>query len=278
MARMAAADRPDRAAGLAKSHAFSLDAYHEPGPSLDLVPAQPHLLIAIEDFFSAAECEALVAAAHAVGLQPPSASDLTPRKNEAYLNREKASFVDLAFAERVWQRLRPFLPDIDGRTPVGLHGDNSKDSRSMMSYYRYARGMRFDQHVDQSWKGSNAGEETEYTLLFYLNSQGEPIHVAEQDCEQPLVGGDTVFMATAKAELCRVAPKAGMALLHAHGRRCLMHYAEEVSRGAKYVLRADVLYRRVAAAEAAAAAATADALGAIGGDGGGGKHKKGKRK
>lgn len=263
-------------ASLAKLHAFSLDTYHEPGLSSDLVPAQAHLLISIEDFFSAGECTTLIAAAHAAGLQPPSASDLTPRKNEAFLNREKAAFVDLAFATRVWQRLRPFLPDIDGRTPVGLHGDNSRDARSMMSYYRYAKGMRFDQHVDQSWKGSNPGEETEYTLLIYLNSQGSPIHVHEQGCEQPLVGGDTVFMATAKTELCRVHPKAGMALLHAHGRRCLMHYAEEVSRGAKYVLRADVLYRRLAAAEAEevkAAMTMADGVGR----GGGGKQKKGKR-
>lgn len=59
-----------------------------------------------------------------------------------------------------------------------------------------------------------------------------------------LLEGDTVFMATARSELCRVQPRAGMALLHAHGRRCLMHYGEVVTRGAKYVLRADVLYRR----------------------------------
>ena len=51
-------------------------------------------------------------------------------------------------------------------------------------------------------------------------------------------------MRTAKAELARVSPRAGMALLHAHGRRCLMHEGEEVTRGAKYVLRADVMYKR----------------------------------
>ena len=62
---------------------------------------------------------------------------------------------------------------------------------------------------------------------------------------QPLVGGATVFHATAKTECARVSPEAGMALLHAHGRRCLMHEAEEVRRGAKYLLRADVMYRRV---------------------------------
>ena len=110
--------------------------------------------------------------------------------------------------------------------------------------------MRFDAHVDTSWKGAHPGEETEFTLLFYLNSSAEP--VPSQGVEQPLVGGDTVFQATAKTELCRVQPSAGLALLHAHGRRCLMHYAEEVSRGVKYVLRADVMYRRKDAAPSAA--------------------------
>ena len=219
-----------------------LDAKHCPGACHDLVPAQPHLLIAIDDFFTASECRALIAAAHAIGLQPASAADLTPRKNEAFLNRDSGAFVDPTFASAVWKRLFPFLPQIDGRVPVGLHGDNAKCERSLMKFYRYARGMRFDQHVDQSWKGG-PGEETEYTLLFYLNSAGES--VPEQGCDQPLVGGDTVFMATAKTELHRVQPRAGTALLHAHGRRCLMHYGEEVSRGVKYVLRADVTYRRL---------------------------------
>ncbi len=89
--------------------------------------------------------------------------------------------------------------------------------------------------------GESIDENTEYTLLIYLNTAG-----GEARWEgQPLVGGDTVFHATAKTECARVSPEAGMALLHAHGRRCLMHESEEVTRGAKYLLRADVMYRRV---------------------------------
>lgn len=226
------------------------------------MPSSPGLIIAVDHFFSEAECEALIGAVHVANLQPPSTSDLTPKKNEAFLNRESVGFIDLSFADRVWQRLRPFLPDIDGRTPIGLHGDNAKQQAGLMKYYRYGKGMRFDQHVDTSWKGANPGEETEFTLLFYLNSSGEP--VPSQGIEQPLVGGDTVFMATAKTELCRVQPKAGLALLHAHGRRCLMHYAEEVSRGAKYVLRADVMYRRIDAPAAAPVAADGKATPRLG--------------
>ena len=206
-------------ANLAKLHARALvESELPPTHSRDLVPSQPNLLVAIDDFFSPAECASLVAAANASGLQPPSAADLTPRKNEAFLNRESSAFVDAGFAAAVYRRLLPHLPEIDGRTPVGLHGDNAKGLSSQFKYYRYTRGARFDAHVDQSWKGTNPGEETEYTLLLYLNSSGEPLPAA--GVEQPLVGGDTVFMATAKTELARVRPRAGMALLHAHGRRC----------------------------------------------------------
>ena len=65
--------------------------------SHDLVAQQPHLLISIDAFLTERECEKLIDACSA-DLQGPSAADLTPRKNEAFLNRESTSFVDAAFA------------------------------------------------------------------------------------------------------------------------------------------------------------------------------------
>ena len=53
---------------------------------------------------------------------------------------------------------------------------------------------------------------------------------------------DTIFWATKKKELCRVAPEEGKMLLHAHGQRCLMHAGDEVKKGSKYMVRADVMY------------------------------------
>ena len=143
--------------------------------------------------------------------------------------------------------------------------------RSLLKFYRYRRGHSFGLHVDTSHKGGGPGEETEFTLLVYLNTQGEAVageaagEAAGEEAQQPLVGGDTVFMRTAKAELCRVSPRAGVALLHAHGRRCCMHEAEEVRRGVKWVLRADVLYRRVDAAAPPPEAPLAAGAGAGGG-------------
>ena len=221
----------------------SLDARYWPNiVREDLSPSQPEFIVALRGFLAPYECRALCDFIDRAPLANSSAADRQPRKGEAYLDRQSLALVDEALSTAIWRRLRPHLPDpLDGRTPVGLHGDGRRGAASQLKFYRYLRGHRFGQHVDQSWRGDDVDHNTEYTLLIYLNTAG-----GEARWEgQPLVGGDTVFHATAKSECARVSPEAGMALLHAHGRRCLMHEGEEVTRGAKYLLRADVMYRRV---------------------------------
>jgi len=251
-----AADSPEGRA-LAKLHQGALrqrSEWDEPLVAADLVPEQPAFLLLVDDFLSASECKALIAAANAAGLAESPLSDQRPKKGEAFLFRESVAFVEPAVTAELWARLRPLLPDIERGTsgavaePLGFHGDGrgrggaGKEGVSgQLKYYRYQKGHSFGQHVDQSWKGASAGDETEYTLLVYLNSQGE---VAPTDGSGlPLCGGETVFHRSAKAVLAEVVPKAGAALLHAHGRRCLMHEGAEVTKGVKYLLRADVMYR-----------------------------------
>lgn len=196
--------------------------------AVDLAPSQPGFIITVPEILSEAECAAVIAAADSVGWNPPTAADRAPRKNEAFLDRDALVFRSPALEAELWRRLLPHLPPVGSRVPVGLHADGPRGEAGQCRLYRYAPGQRFGKHVDVSRKGARAGEETEYTLLVYLSSQ--------------MRGGDTVFWASARKELCRASPRAGMALLHAHGRRCLLHEAEEVQRGVKYVLRADVLY------------------------------------
>lgn len=40
----------------------------------------------------------------------------------------------------------------------------------------------------------------------------------------------------------QVAPVAGMALLHIHGAKCMLHEARAVTKNIKYVLRSDVVF------------------------------------
>lgn len=98
-----------------------------------------------------------------------------------------------------------------------------------------------------STKGGE-GEETEFTLLIYLNGSESEAELADLG-QEALQGGETIFWKTKTKQLVAVAPKRGMALLHAHGRRCLMHEGAEVLKGQKYMLRSDVMYRRLSAEE-----------------------------
>lgn len=43
-------------------------------------------------------------------------------------------------------------------------------------------------------------------------------------------------------ENMQVAPREGMALLHIHGDKCMLHEARNVTKGIKYILRSDVAF------------------------------------
>eukprot|EP00051_Salpingoeca_urceolata_P012984 m.162406 g.162406 ORF g.162406 m.162406 type:complete len:162 (-) comp17663_c0_seq4:26-511(-) len=159
-------------------------------------------------------------------MHPPSAKDLHPRKGEAYLDRFNVSFVDPKFSSIIWDRLRQHVPTVDGREATGLY--------HKLRFYKYSKGQRFGQHVDTCVRETEPDRVSEYTLLIYLNGQ--------HDALPPVEGGETVFYATAKKVLTSFAPCAGSALLHAHGRRCLMHEGAEVTKGEKYLFRSDIMY------------------------------------
>ena len=127
-------------------------------------------------------------------------------------------------AAAIFERLRPWLPaQVGGRR---AHGCNPN-----IRLYRYTAGQRFGRHVDQANRLAD-GSCTEFTVLLYLSSEG-------------LVGGETLFYADHHDDepVVRVAPRAGAALVHAHGGRCLTHEGAAVAKGAKYILRTDVAYR-----------------------------------
>lgn len=75
---------------------------------------------------------------------------------------------------------------------------------------------------------------TTWTLLIYLSS---------------CAGGETVFYPeptrwNRNPEPISVAPGMGMALLHRHGDRCMLHEGKEVLNGEKWVLRSDLVVER----------------------------------
>lgn len=134
-------------------------------------------------------------------------------------NNTRVMIDDPDLAEALWPRIEPFVPARMGAySPVGLN--------ERFRYYRYEPGQQFDWHRDGAFVRSD-DEQSFLTLLFYLND----------DCE----GGTTDFMFVADDEI-HVVPQMGMGLVFSHP---FYHRGAPVRAGKKYVLRTDVMYRRV---------------------------------
>lgn len=139
-------------------------------------------------------------------------------------------------AERIYQRL------------VTCCGDNNDLDNQVLSYfgpgswkltgcnpnlrlYKYEKGMAFGKHIDESNILSNGGV-TKMTVLIYLTECG---------------GGATRFVGDHGVSSPEIAfsPQAGAMLIHVHGDDCLVHEADPVTSGIKYVLRTDLVFTKV---------------------------------
>ncbi len=174
----------------------------------------------VEQFLSASECAAWIAHSERIGFGQVS----HPATYEmAFRDNGRLEYTDAAVAANIWERLQRLLPnDVASGTPVGCH--------AKIRIYRYEPGQRFGMHVDQSDEVDD-DTSTGATVLIYLN-------------DEDLCGGETVFYKDhdGKRVAVEFKPKRGALLFHGHGSRCLTHEAREVVRGAKYVLRTDVVF------------------------------------
>lgn len=88
----------------------------------------------------------------------------------------------------------------------------------------------FRQHYDDEVTDPLSGLKSEWTLLIYLTG-----------IEDGVQGGETAFRTNEGKDIV-VGLNRGTALLHRHGRDCLLHEGKEVKGGVKWVLRSDVLF------------------------------------
>ncbi|SCU94760.1 LADA_0G10990g1_1 [Lachancea dasiensis] len=128
----------------------------------------------------------------------------------------------------LWERLLKCLSQ-DDHVMETLGFMNAKGLNPQLRTYRYGKGHMFAKHYDSSVVVPNEGT-TRWTLLVYLTGGDQ------------LVGGDTIFYSASNQKYPAVHPQVGMALLHKHGDDCLLHEAQEVYDGVKWVLRSDVVF------------------------------------
>ncbi|KAK8495132.1 hypothetical protein V6N12_047128 [Hibiscus sabdariffa] len=218
----------------------------QPKFNLHITRLKDHDLFTVQNFFTAAESKAFINAAESSGFEHQGS--LGPAKGEAYRDNDRISVNDPALADMVWQSgLDKLFSDIKirGRVAVGLNPN--------IRFYRYKVGQRFGRHIDES-VDLGEGKRTVYTLLIYLSGSPKPKGKIDSSnpkdpASEPLVGGETVFYGSRNSVVAEVAPAEGMALLHIHGDKCMLHEARNVSKGLVFLTthkstrKADIIHK-----------------------------------
>lgn len=168
---------------------------------------------ALTEFLSTAECDELIVRGEKLGFDDATIDGPNgPRLDSDYRDNTRVTFDDFDLAANLWRRCVGHFRDLpDGWKAFSLN--------ERFRLYRYDKEQSFKWHSDGRYR-RNAREESRYTFMVYLNDDFE--------------GGYTDF------HDFRVCPEQGMALCFYHP---LVHEGALVSRGRKYVLRTDVMYR-----------------------------------
>lgn len=175
-------------------------------------------IFTVADFFSADECGDYVRFAESRGFtDAPINTTFGALVQKDVRDNTRVMVDDLDRAEQLWKRAVDWVPkSIDRWRAVGVN--------ERLRFYRYELGQRFEWHYDGAFERPS-GERSKLTFMIYLNDDFE--------------GGETSF------ENVTIVPRQGMALFFVHQIR---HKGQPVTRGRKYVLRTDVMYRIDAAA------------------------------
>ncbi|KAF9964291.1 hypothetical protein BGZ70_006675 [Mortierella alpina] len=196
----------------------------------------------LKDVLTRDECLQMISAAEAVGFTPDVPIVGTASESISVLAHNFFWMADDQLLGHIFDRCKSHFPETsgDGHGAVGIN--------SRWRVYRYVPGAIYRIHVDGQWPGSGLDPVTgEYlydayggkrwsrlTFLVYLNDEFEG-------------GGTTFFTPSADVgflDARAASPRAGSVLCFPHGETAgsLLHEGSPVLKGAKYIVRADVLY------------------------------------
>ncbi|CCH43191.1 hypothetical protein BN7_2738 [Wickerhamomyces ciferrii] len=189
-------------------------------------------IITIGKFFTSGYCNALIKSfTNELNLET---TPLIKSKDYAVRVNDRALVEDYQSAQNLWSYLyKILLYEYNDETIIDEF-QNAKGLNPQLRIYRYHKGHHFGKHYDESVnvKHPQLKGETKWTLLIYLTGDDE------------FIDGDTIFYdpLSKDNEPISVHPGKGTALLHKHGDDCLLHEAQLVKDGVKWVLRSDVVF------------------------------------
>ncbi|KAJ4319913.1 hypothetical protein N0V94_003685 [Neodidymelliopsis sp. IMI 364377] len=204
-------------------------------------PIVPDLRL-IKDVLSPEECSSIIAAGETIEFIPDA--PMRPQgEDTSILAHNFYWIVDQAFHDKLWTRVKAFVPEsVGGRQVRGIN--------RRFRVYRYVPGAEYRCHIDGAWppsgidpvtdayqydsSPSDARQSSLFTFLIYLNDDFR--------------GGETTFFIPSVKEgvinAYPIKPIMGSVAVFPHGEAAgaLLHEGTGVVEGAKYVIRTDVEY------------------------------------
>lgn len=194
----------------------------------DLLPTLDETCIVVSNFLDAKACDRIIEAKKLEGYS--SANSHYPTY---YRNNERSITDKVDLAEELFQKVKDFVPQIIETSGTissengtwQVHGINER-----LRFCRYLPGQFFGRHLDGVHYRSKTIQ-SKLTFMVYLNDSDE------------FEGGRTLFYADKDSELPiqEYYPKKGDLMIFDHN---LWHEGEKVTKGEKYILRSDILYKR----------------------------------
>ena len=184
------------------------------------------LLWTVPDLYTPEECASMLAAVAGHEWLAATVNSAEGRVVETKIRDNTLAVLrDPTISEELYRRILPHVPremraELSGEAGVRMEVTGVHVPARI---YRYEVGQHFGMHQDQSYFRED-GAKSLLTLMVYLN--------------EGFAGGDTEFPEQGRT----IVPKVGSALLFQH---MLVHAGKRVEQGTKFVLRSDVLYKRV---------------------------------
>ncbi|PQJ17007.1 prolyl hydroxylase family protein [Nonlabens tegetincola] len=173
----------------------------------------------IDNFLTEKECEELILISEQKGYEEATVSLASGAKMmKGIRNNSRLIHTDKNLADKYWDKLTGFYPEkIDDNKATGLN--------ERFRFYKYEPEQRFKRHIDGRFKRDEF-EESRITFMIYLNDDFK--------------GGETKF------NDITIIPKIGTALCFIHEQK---HEGVSIEKGEKYVLRSDIMYRKITTAQ-----------------------------
>ncbi|KAG8733746.1 hypothetical protein FRC11_003093 [Ceratobasidium sp. 423] len=213
--------------------------------------------VVIDNLFTPEDCARYIARAESEKGWEQAAINLTANEqvvDTSYRNSGRIMYDTEELAGEIFEKLKPYLKDIEHMNSSPLHKSSRKQSthppaqwvalNERLRFLKYGPGQFFRKHCDGTYATPDGKRISYYTLQLYLNGSAKE-----------LKGGATRFWKTGNVngrvtrkaqpgmplrKFVDVEPRVGRALIFEQ--RGLLHSGEDVIKGTKIAVRTDLMF------------------------------------